>query len=287
MLRQIYHALPLSAEARKWFNNKTPLAWKRQAHLRKFGVINELYCWRLDRNINTIAPIQNFFSNIFPTLNTATEGCLWMYDKDGKEIAQHNFLLPHFGIHVVNINNFVDNNEDYGTFMWSIKMPDSVAQNQDVRKNHIYFTDRGYICYEKSGSQPCFTHGVDRYLVFQKQEMESSTFFYKKSKKDRSWLPEFPLSVDMQEELDIILLNRSSSLQNFTITVYQNGGHEVFHSIKSVPARGVGICTLDAEILTALNGSEGYFLIEGLATQWGRPTIMRHFNCGSLSVMHC
>lgn len=166
-------------------------------------------------------------------------------------------------------------------------MPDSVAQNHDVRKNHIYFTDRGYICYEKSGSQPCFTHGVDRYLVFQKQEKKSTTFFYNESQKNRSWLPEFPLNMDMQKEVDIILLNRSPSLQEFTITVYQNGGHEVFQSVENVSAGGVGICTLNADTLAMLNGVEGYFLIDGLATQWGRPAIMRHFDCGSLSVMHC
>ena len=287
MLRKIYHALPLSLNARKWLNNKMPLKWRRESHLRDFGVINELYCWRLDRDIDTIAPIQNFFSGIFPHLDTATEGSVWIYDRNGKEIAKHDFLLPQFGMYVVRISEFVSKNVEYGTFMWSIKMPDSVANSKDVLENHIYFTDRGYVCYEKSGAQPSFSHGVDRYLVFQKQRKTPSTYFYKNQSSHRSWLPEMPLNMSMQIEMDIVLLNRSSNEQAFTVKVYQNGGKEVFQTVEYVSAGGVGMLTFNAEIFAMLDGREGYFLIEGLATKWGRPAIMRHFECGSLSVMHC
>lgn len=287
MLRKIYHVMPLSLNVRKWLNSKLPIKWKRQSNLRDFGVINELYFWRLDRDIDTIAPIHNFFSAIFPELDTATEGCVWIYDRDGKEIYKQEFLLPQSGMHVVRISEFVSKDVEYGTFMWVIKMPDSIANKQEIIENHIYFTDRGYVCYEKHGVQPSFSHGVDRYLVFQKQEKKTGTYFYKSQANKRSWLPEMPLDINMQDELDIVLLNRSGNKQSFTITIFQNGGKKIYQTISQVSAGGVGLLTLNASIFAMLNGQEGYFLIEGLATKWGRPAIMRHFESGAFSVMHC
>lgn len=287
MFRYIYKSLPLSEDIRTWVRKTIPLRWKRQAQFRNYGVINELYLWRTDRDIETIAPIQNYFSNIFPELDTATEGTVWVYDKDGEEIACHQFELAHAGMYVVKLSDLVNEQGEYGTFMWHIKMPDPIASHQLVRKNLVYFTDRGYVCYEKSGKQPCFTHGVDRYAVFQRQETKKYSLFYATGKPERSWVPEFPLSLEMQDEIDMVLLNRSASSQVFNITIYQNGGNAIHHAKVDVAPRGVGLYTLNREIILPLKNKGGYFMVEGLATYWGRPAIMRHFANGSLSVMHC
>lgn len=286
MFRGIYNALPLSGGIRAWIKKTVPLRWKRQAQFRNYGVINELYLWRLDRDIETIAPIQNYFSNIFPELDTATEGTVWVYAKNGKELACHQFSLAHAGMHVVKLSELINQQGEYGTFMWHIKMPHSVASSEIVRKNLVYFTDRGYVCYEKSGKQPCFTHGVDRYAVFQRQETKKYRLFYA-DKSERSWIPEFPLNQGMQDEIDIVLLNRSASYQSFIITIYQNGGNAIHHAEVKVAPRGVEFFTLNQNVLSLLDNRDGYFVVEGLATHWGRPAIMRHFANGSLSVMHC
>ena len=117
------------------------------------------------------------FSNLFPEVDTTTRGQVWIFDRNGAEIATLDFDLPSHGMHQVRISNLIDREYGYGTFMWHIRIPDSIAKLEVVRKNLIYFTDRGYICYEKDHAQPAFVHGVDRYAVFQEQSMQVASFY--------------------------------------------------------------------------------------------------------------
>lgn len=287
MLRKIYNSFLLSAATRAWIKKNTPLKWQRQRHLRNFGTITELYFWRTDRDIDTIAPIQNYFSALFPDLNTETTAKIWFYDDKGTLIVEHVFNLGHKSTHVVRLSDIPEISLGHGTFMWHINMPDSVARLDAVRKNLIYFTDRGYICYEKSGSQPVFTHGVDRYAVFQKQELDQHELFYPQRASTRTWTPEFPLIEGMQTETEIVLLNRSAHSQQYEISVFKNGGALISKSSIDVAPRGVGIFLIDDELMRRLDGSSGFFSVDGIPTTWGRPAIMRHFSSGAISIMHC
>jgi hypothetical protein len=287
MLREIYHALPLPKEFRFWLAGRLPLRWKRQPQFRDYGTINELYLWRLDRDIDTVVPMQNYFSFLFPELDTATSGTLWIHDRRGLEVARRDFALPRAGIHLARISEIVDRTLEYGTLMWHIRMPDSVAAQDAVRQNLVYFTDRGYLCYEKAPNQPCFVHGVDRYAVFQKQDSERYGLFYPETGRSRAWLAEFPLRHGMQEEIEIVLLNRSSVPRQFSVTVHQNGGREIHRAQPIVDPRGVALASVNADIFARLDGRDGYFLVDGIPTQWGRPAIMRHFAGGAMSAMHC
>jgi hypothetical protein len=287
MLRRLYRSLPLSREFRQRIASRLPLRWKRQPQFRGFGTINELYLWRLDRGIDTVAPIQNYFSFLFPELETASEGTLWIHDRRGKEIARHEFELPRAGMHVFRLSRIADRALEFGTLMWHIRMPDSVAAQDAIRRNLVYFTDRGYICYEKAPNQPCFAHGVDRYAVFQKQATQQYGLFYPESGLSRAWLAEFPLRQGMQEEVEIVLINRSSARREYTVTVHQNGGREIHRAKPAVEPRGVALARLDAGVFARLDGRDGYFVVDGIPTQWGRPAIMRHFAGGAMSAMHC
>lgn len=287
MLRNLYHRLPLPKSFRPWLKSRLPLRLQRQRNLRQFGTINELYFWRLDHGIDTVAPIQNYFSNLFPNHQTGTCGRIWVFDRSGIEIASSDFDLPQGGMHLVRMSEMVGREHNFGTFMWHIRMPDSVANLELVRKNLMYFTDRGYICYEKNNSQPAFVHGVDRYSVFQGQDMDSKDFFYGKPEKGRAWIPEFPIQPGMQSEIDLMLLNRNRSIRKCLITMHRNGGEKVFESHQTILPGGASLLNLNQEVLGLLENDNGYFMVTGLPTQWGRPTIARHFPSGAISVMHC
>lgn len=287
MLRQLYQALPLSKALRLRIAAHVPLRWKRQPQFRHFGTINELYLWRLDRSIDTVVPMQNYFSFLFPELDTATSGTLWVHDRRGREIAKRDFALAQAGLHTVRLSEIADRALEYGTLMWHIRMPDSVAAQDEVRRNLVYFTDRGYLCYEKAPNQPCFVHGVDRYAVFQKQDGERHGLFYPQTGRSRAWLAEFPLRPGMQEEVEIVLINRSPATRQYSVTVHRYGGAEIHRANVDVEPRGVALAQLDAGILARLEGGDGYFRVDGIPTQWGRPAIMRHFAGGALSAMHC
>ena len=287
MLKALYHHLPLPKTLKPWFKSKVPLSWQRQRHFRKFGSINELYFWRLDHDLDTVAPIQNYFSNLFPEVDTKTRGQVWIFDRNGLEISALDFDLPSHGMHQVRISDLIDREYGYGTFMWHIRIPDSIAKLEVVRKNLIYFTDRGYICYEKNHAQPAFVHGVDRYAVFQEQFMQSSELFYGHPDKEWSWTPEFPIQAGMQSAIDVMLLNRTKGPCECAVTLYRNGGDKVFETTQKLMPRGGVILPLGSEVLQQLEGSGGYFKVSGLPTQWGRPAITRHYHCGAISVMHC
>ena len=287
MLRLLYNKLPFSEKFKVALKNKLPLSLQRERRFRKFGSINELYLWRTDQDIDTIAPIQNFFSSLFPELDTKTRGKAWVFDMDGRIIIDTEFELPNNGFHCLRISSLVPRKHTCGTFMWHIQMPDSIAQLEMVKKNLIYFTDRGYICYEKGSNQPAFIHGVDRYAVFQEQLMLSNDTFYRKLEQDRTWIPEFPIEANMQTQIDVVLLNRTKEIGSCNFTLHKNGGEKVYESSHKIMPRGAVLIPLHSDVLDLLKGGSGYLSISGLPTKWGRPAIIRHFLCGSISVMHC
>ncbi len=286
MLRAIYRRVPMPKAFRQWLKRMVPLSMQRQPQFRKFGVINELYFWRLDNGIDTVVPIQNYFSNLFPDVETVTHGQIWVYDRNGIEIARSKFELPHKGMYLIRISELVGKDHTFGTFMWHIRMPDRVATHDLVRKNLMYFTDRGYICYEKDNNQPTFVHGVDRYAVFQGQEMESKDFFYSQPELTRAWVAEFPVHSGMQSAIDVMLLNRTQVACDCLLTLHRNGGEKIFETQQTILPRGAALLKLDQQTLERLCDF-GYFMVTGLPTQWGRPAITRHFPSGAISVMHC
>jgi hypothetical protein len=258
---------------------------KRENHLKKFGVINDLYFWRTDNQIETIAPIQNFYSPLFPALNTKTRGHVWIWDNQGKLLNNHDFLLSHMGCYKLSINKFTPK-DSIGTFMWHISIPDSVANIPEVKKEKIYFTDRGYICFLKNGVQPSFMHGIDRFSTFQEQSITDFESFYKHDDK-KTWLAEFPLNKSSEIKIEIILINRSKKSINFTLDVFKNGNIKLLSKNHMAPSRTVIIFTLTEDELSLFGSNSGYFSISGMPTPWGRPAIMRHFKNGAISTMHC
>lgn len=285
MLKFIYTKIPLPKSVRYWISRKIPDQFKRESHLKKFGVINDLYFWRTDNQIETIAPIQNFYSPLFPDLDTETKGHVWIWDNQGKLINQHTFLLPHMGYYELNINKLAPSN-NIGTFMWNISVPDAVSKIPEVENEKIYFTDRGYICFLKNGTQPSFIHGIDRFSTFQKQSLTNFEAFYKHDD-NKTWVAEFPLNKSSETKVEIILINRSKKTRNFTLDVFKNGNVKLFSKNHMAPSKTVIIFTLSEDELSLLGNDSGYFSISGIPTPWGRPAIMRHFKNGAISAMHC
>ena len=285
MLKFIYSKIPLPKNLKYWISRKIPDHLKREKHLKKFGVINDLYFWRTDNQIETIAPIQNFYSPLFPNLDTKTKGYVWIWDNQGKLINQHTFPLPHMGYYELNINKFAPS-DNIGTFMWNISVPDAVADIPEVKNERIYFTDRGYICFLKNGIQPSFIHGIDRFSTFQKQSLTNFEAFYTRDD-NKTWVAEFPLNKSSETKIEIILINRSKKTRNFTLDVFKNGNVKLFSKNHIAPSKTVIIFTLSEDELSLLGNDSGYFSISGIPTPWGRPAIMRHFKNGAISAMHC
>jgi len=91
----------------------------------------------------------------------------------------------------------------------------------------------------------------------------------------------------MQKRIEIILINRSDKPRKLSLIVKKNGGGIYRKEELVIQSRGLGVFNIEDESLLGLDGEFAYFKIHGIPTPWGRPAIMRHFESGALSVMHC
>ena len=76
-----------SAARRLLFKNRHP------AHLglREFGAVQDLYYWVADGRLDTLVPVQNYFSVFYPKLDTATSGSLVVFDSQGVPVGRKEF----------------------------------------------------------------------------------------------------------------------------------------------------------------------------------------------------
>src|SRR6266496_691245 len=86
--------LPRSVKAaarRILFKNSHP------AHLglRGQGAVQDLYYWVADGKLDTLLPIQNYFSVFYPMLDTKTCGVVEVFDSQGERLGRKEFSLGH------------------------------------------------------------------------------------------------------------------------------------------------------------------------------------------------
>ena len=283
MLYKIYKILNFPNSIKVWIKNNLPLILTRQSQFRKCGSISELYFWVVSEDIDTVLPIQNFFSIFFPYLNTNTTGTLWVYDRSGNEVFTEKFFINSNSLCTFSLREKLKLNAGYGTLMWKIDLPKEVRDLKSVRGKKIYFADRGYISYLKDDSQISFIHGVDRYAVFQENE-SSFDYYYPDFEVNRVWVPEFPVCPNMQKNLKVIMINRSKKESTYRFQLYSGGNILLSEEIQVVPERGTHLFEVRQELL---KGDCGHIKILGLSTPWGRPAVFRTFDNGSISLMHC
>ena len=49
--------------------------------LKEIGTVQDLYFWASDGDLDTILLLQNYFSALYPLLDTATTGSVSIYDR--------------------------------------------------------------------------------------------------------------------------------------------------------------------------------------------------------------
>ena len=100
-------------------------------------------------------------------------------------------------------------------------------------------------------------------------------------------LPEVILPCPNEKKIEIILVNRNKKVRKFTLDVFKNGGTKLFSKNHIAQSKAVIIFTLSNDELSILGNNSGYFSVSGISSPWGRPAIMRHFENGAISIMHC
>jgi len=256
--------------------------------LKRFGTVQDLYYWVSDGDLDTVLQLQNYFSAFFPELETATTGTISMFDPNGVGLGSKPFSVAHQGSTKFRVSELVadlqiPSNITFGTLEVKMAIPKNVLEH--VRSEHaLYFWDRFYIGYSNNKGQMCFVHGVDKTHIYHEGSDQSVDWYG--GTDNYEWAPEMPLDIDDYERFSVIMLNRTASPSNVTLTVIDSHDESLKWDAK-IPAKGVHRFELSLDDTHPLAPSELRMRVEGMPTKFGRPMVFKEFRNGAFSAMHC
>jgi hypothetical protein len=256
--------------------------------MKGFGTVQDLYYWVANGELDTLLILQNYFSALYPAVNTETDGTVSLYDQDGNPLGSLPFSIAHCGSARFRVSSLLEDlksptGHTFGTLEVSIAIPQGVLNHIKDRKPH-YFWDRFYIAYVNGQGQTCFVHGVDRTHIQQVGNPEPIDWY--QTPKDHQWAPEIPVDMDSYKKLSVIMINRTSSSSDITLTLSDNRDQSLSWSAE-IPAKGVRRFELNKENTSGLETTELRMLVQGMPTQYGRPIVFKEFQNGTISAMHC
>lgn len=268
----------------KYYRGRHPV----HRSLKEVGTVQDLYYWTNDNHLDTLLILQNYFSALYPGLDTNTTGTVSLYEKDGVFLGHQSFELAKNGAAKFRVSSILQELEipldsNYGTLQVKIEIPKEVLA--EVRSQQpFYFWDRFYIGYVNHLGQTCFTHGVDKTHIY--QEGISEPFDWYESPGEHQWTPEIPVDIHDYKKFSIIMINRTSRNTNMTLTLSDSADNSLLWQAQ-IPPKGVHRFELNKDNTADLNPKELRILMTGMATQFGRPVVFKEFSNGSISAMHC
>jgi hypothetical protein len=263
------------------------LRWRHPVHssLKGTGTVQDLYYWTVDENIDTMLLLQNYFSAFYPHVNTNTSGTISLFGNDGRFLGAKAFNLAPYSCTKFKVSSLLaelDTPEkpEFGTLECHLVVPPELTKK--VRPS--YFFDRFYIGYLTSKGQPTFVHGVDRTHIYREDKPQSYSWYQPGD--GHQWTPEIPVSLEDYQRLWVIMINRTSRTANTTLTVADSRDQSRSWSALIEPG-GVHRFELTPSNIAGLATQELRLRLDGMATQRGRPVIIKEFTNGAVSAMHC
>jgi hypothetical protein len=261
--------------------------WAHPA-LKKFGTVQDLYYWVADGKLDTLLLLQNYFSALYPALDTETEGTVSLYSKDGAILGEKPFSVAHCGCARFRVSSLLEEMQvspdgGFGTLEVNIAIPKDVLAYIQEQKA-FYFWDRFYIGYMNGQGQTCFVHGVDKTHIY--REGKSDPIYWYRKPKDLQWAPELPVDIDDYEKVNVIMMNRTSRSTDVTLILSDSEDNSLAWSAE-IPPKGVHRYELTKGNTAVLMPTELRMRVKGMPTQFGRPVVFKEFHNGAISAMHC
>ena len=256
--------------------------------LKKVGTVQDLYYWVSDGSLDTILLLQNYFSAIYPALDTETRGSITIYDQSGMALGSTPFTVANFGCVKTRVSSLleqihIDRETTFGTLEVNMAIPEEVVENVRAQKS-VYFWDRFYIGYSSGLGQVCFVHGVDKTHIY--SESEAQPAYWYKNPNNFQWAPEIPVDIEDYEKLTVVMINRTQKGTTTTLTLSDRNDCSSSWSAE-IPPRGVYRFQLNASDTAGLESTELRMRVAGMATKFGRPLVFKEFRNGAISAMHC
>jgi hypothetical protein len=261
--------------------------------VKTIGTVQDLYFWIADDEIDTILPLQNYFSVFFPNHDTATTVHIEFYGPNGGLLGSTTVALPHLATPMLRVSELLARcapdpaaaQPTYGNLLWHIAIPMRVVEAVGAAMSPFLFWDRLYIGYVARKGGACFMHGVDKYDV---RPIEGKTVpWIKGASPGFTAQPEIPIDIAAYAELEVIVQNRASEARDFRLDVVDHRGQLVGWNARVAP-RGVHRYIFSETDTQGLATERPLALsVSGLPTRYGRPILLKKFNTGALSIMHC
>ena len=268
--------------------------WAHPA-LKGHGTVQDLYYWVANGELDTVVVAQNYFSALFPQLDTATEATLSLYDDVGGLLEKRAFSLAHCGGAKLRVSSLLGELERspevrYGTLEVNIAIPRDVLDHIQDRKS-FYFWDRFYIGYTTSQGQTCFVHGIDKTNIYREGSAEPLEWYkaptgVPRAPEGRQWAPEIPVDIDDYKVLNVIMINRTSRSAPVSLTLSDSEDRSLSWSAHISP-KGVHRFELTEANTAGLATKELRMRVKGMPTAYGRPVLFKEFHNGAISAMHC
>ena len=256
--------------------------------MKGFGTVQDLYYWVADGNLDTLLVLQNYFSALFPLLDTGTEGEVSLFGKDGEALGKKPFSLVHRGGAKFRVSSLLEQlnvapDVPFGSLEVHIAIPKKVL-NRLQRQKPVYFWDRFYIGYVNALGQTCFVHGVDKTHIYKAGRSQQSDWY--EVPKSYEWAPEIPVDIGSYQKFSVIMINRTSISSHVTLVLSDSEDNRLSWSADILP-KGVHRFELTEDSCVGLSSTELRMRIKGMPTQFGRPVVFKEFANGAISAMHC
>lgn len=261
--------------------------WAHPA-LKNFGTVQDLYYWVSDGDLDTILPLQNYFSALYPELDTQTQGDVRLYDNNGQFLGEQTFAMPNAGGTKLKVSKLLESfnatpKEDYGTLEVNIAIPETVLEHIKDQRS-LYFWDRFYIGYTNAKGQIGFVHGVDKTHIYQRGQSGPQDWHPKPV--EHEWAPEIPVDIDNYQRFSVILINRTSQTSTVRVRISDDKDDSLGWDAAIAP-KGAHRFDLNEDVLAGLNPKNLRLRIQGMPSQYGRPVVFKKFRNGAFSAMHC
>jgi hypothetical protein len=264
----------------------------RQRHwahpqLKKFGTIQDHYYWVAENGIDTLLPLQNYFSAFYPKLDTKTDGTVCIYDKDGGVLGSKTFSLVHWGSAKFRVSSLlaelgVEPDHAYGTLEVHIRIPEDVLADIKDQKA-FYFWDRFPIAYVNSRGEVSFVHGLGTTNIH--PNGQDDWLPWQKEPAGAVWAPETPIDIEDYAKFNVIMINRASRAAEASLVLSDINDDSLTWKA-DIPSRGVRRFELTKESTAGLYPKELRMRVHGLSSKYGRPVVVKEFANGAISAMH-
>lgn len=257
--------------------------------LKGLGRAADIYVWIADDTVDTLVPVHNYFSVLFPDLETATDARIELYASDGRRIGSAEIAVPHLGTPAVRISKLLKDlniaGETYGGVIWDLRPPPAVKARLEAMAEPFLLWDRSYIGYVGPSGQVSFVHGIDKSRVITEKEIEIGWPIGPRDSFVAT--PEIPLLAGETDWVDVILQNRSRLPRRIELQARDAAG-STREWAAELPRYGTNRFRIDPSQVAGLKLDTPLSLcVSGLPTRYGRAVIFKHFASGAISAMHC